>query len=77
MPPGADQAFDIGFHQNLQHGLRNGSQKIAFAALLQQLDRCHSLVGHRVLGRLSGEVFAPPLRTLNVAPAEQILDQVA
>ncbi len=52
MPPGADQAFDIGFHQDLQHGLRNGSQEIRVAALLQQLDQRHSFVGHRVLGRL-------------------------
>jgi hypothetical protein len=33
---GADQAFDIGFHQDLQHRLRHGSQEIALAALLQQ-----------------------------------------
>ena len=52
MPAGADQPFDIGFHQNLQHRLRYGSQKIAVAALLQQLDQRHSLVGHRVLGGL-------------------------
>ena len=52
MPPGADQALDIGFHQDLQHRLRNSSQKIAIAALLQQLGQRHSLFGHRVLGRL-------------------------
>jgi hypothetical protein len=34
MAAGADQAFDIGFHQDLQHRLRHGSQKIAVAALL-------------------------------------------
>jgi len=51
VPPGADQAFDIGLHQNLQHRLRHGSQEIAVAALLQQLDKRHSVVGHRVLGR--------------------------
>jgi hypothetical protein len=35
---GADQAFDISLHQNLQHRLRHGSQKIAIAALLQQFN---------------------------------------
>jgi hypothetical protein len=29
VPGGADQTFDIGFHQELQHSLRYGSQKIA------------------------------------------------
>ena len=52
MPPGADQPFDIGFHQDLQHRLRHGSQEIAVAALLQQLDQRHSVIGHRVLGGL-------------------------
>ena len=28
---GADQTFDIGFHQDLQHRLRYGSQEIAIA----------------------------------------------
>jgi hypothetical protein len=37
VPAGADQSFDIGFHQDLQHRLRHGSQEIAVAALLQQL----------------------------------------
>jgi hypothetical protein len=47
---GADQAFDISLHQNLQHRLRHGSQKIAIAALLQQVNQRHSVVGHRILG---------------------------
>jgi hypothetical protein len=29
MPAGADQPFDIGFHQDLQDRLGNGSQEIA------------------------------------------------
>jgi hypothetical protein len=49
---GADQTFDISFHQNLQYRLRRGSQKIAVAALLQQFNQRHSLIGHRVLGGL-------------------------
>src|SRR5207247_993946 len=52
VPAGADQPFDIGFHQDLQHRLRYGSQEIAVTALLQQLDQRHSLIGHRVLGGL-------------------------
>jgi len=55
VPPGADQAFDIGLHQHLQHCLRHGSQKIAVAALLQQVNQRHSVVGHRVLGQLGME----------------------
>ena len=35
--PGADQPLDVGLHQQLQHCLRHGSQKIALASLLQQL----------------------------------------
>jgi hypothetical protein len=50
VPAGADQTFNIGFHQDLQHRLRHGSQEIAIAALLQQLDKRHSFLGHRVLG---------------------------
>ena len=49
MPPGADQAFDIGFHQDLQHGSRHALQKIILAALLQKFDECHVLFGHWVL----------------------------
>src|ERR1700746_193442 len=52
MPAGADQAFDISFHQNLQYRLRHGSQEIAIAALLQQVNQPHSVIGHRVLGQL-------------------------
>ena len=35
VPAGTDQPLDIGFHQDLQHRLRYGSQKIAIAALPQ------------------------------------------
>jgi len=35
--PGPNQPLDIGFHQQLQHRLRDGSQKITLAGLLQQL----------------------------------------
>ena len=49
VPTGTDQTLDIGFHQDLQHGLRHGAQEIAIAALLQQLSQRHSVFGHRVL----------------------------
>jgi hypothetical protein len=52
VPASADQPFNIGFHQDLQHRLRHGSQEISIAALLQQLGQRHSVVGHRVLGQL-------------------------
>ena len=47
---GADQTFDIGLHQNLQHRLGHGAQKICIAALLQQINQRHSVIGHRILG---------------------------
>jgi hypothetical protein len=72
VPTGADQPFDAGFHQNLQYRLRHGSQEIAVAALLQQLDQRHSLVGHRVLGQLgvkSGNSTLAALLGDHLAPA--------
>ena len=52
MAAGADNAFNVGFHQKLQNALSNGTQKVAFAALLQKLAQWQSVVGHRgVLGR--------------------------
>jgi hypothetical protein len=66
---GADQAFDIGFHQDLQHRLRHGSQEIAVAALLQQLNQRHSVVGHRVLGQL---VVKPCNSTLARLPGDHL-----
>jgi hypothetical protein len=33
----------------LQHRIGNGSQKIALTALLQQLDKRHSVIGARTL----------------------------
>src|ERR1700687_3909179 len=47
--PGADQPLDVGLHQQLQHRLRHGSQKISLAGLLQQFGQHQSLFGHRVL----------------------------
>jgi hypothetical protein len=52
--PGADHPLDVGLHQQLQHRLGHGSQKIAITGLLQQLGQHQSLFGHRVLSRASG-----------------------
>src|SRR6516165_4862158 len=45
MTAGTDQTFDISFPQDLQYCLRHGAQEIAFAILLQQLDKRHSVIG--------------------------------
>src|SRR5215469_9792782 len=60
MTAGIDQTFHIGFNQDLQYRLRHGSQEIALATLLQQLDKRHSVIGHRVLGGLSVGLAIPP-----------------
>jgi hypothetical protein len=52
--PGPDQPLDIALHQQLQHRLGHGSQKISLAGLLQQRSQHQSLFGHRVLSRASG-----------------------
>jgi hypothetical protein len=58
--PGTDQPFDVSFHQQLQHCLGHGSQKISVAGLLQQLGQHQSLFGHRSSRALQVEVFATP-----------------
>src|SRR5215472_10650085 len=55
---GSDQPLDIGFHQQLQHCLGHGSQKISLASLLQQLGQHQSLLGHRSSRALRVEVVA-------------------
>jgi hypothetical protein len=47
--PGADDAIDISFHEQLQHGFRHRPQKIPFASLLQKLHQWHPGIGHRGL----------------------------
>ena len=39
VPAGADHAFHVGLHQQLQHRLGDRSQEVAVVGLLQQLDR--------------------------------------
>jgi hypothetical protein len=45
----ADQALDVGLHQELQHGFGHGAQKVAFTGLLHELGQCHPRLGHRVV----------------------------
>ena len=52
VPSGADQAFHIALHQDLQHRLGDGAQKVAVTGLLQQLGQWQSVLGHQVLRRL-------------------------
>jgi hypothetical protein len=59
--PGADQSLSIELHQPLQHRLGQLLQKIPAAALLQQLEKCHSLLGHRVHLQSSVERQQPNL----------------
>src|SRR4051794_18507743 len=47
VPGGADHAFHVGLHQQLQDGFGHGAQEIAITGLLQQFDQWQSLVGHR------------------------------
>src|SRR6202011_4357926 len=58
--PGANQPLDVTFHQQLQHRLGHGSQKISIAGLLQQIGQHQSLFFHRALSRASGCSMAPP-----------------
>jgi hypothetical protein len=37
VPPGADQAFHVGLHEQLHHGLGHRAQEVAVAGFGQQL----------------------------------------
>ena len=52
VPSGTDQPFHIALHQDLQHRLGHGAQKVAVTGLLQQLGQWQAVVGHRALRRL-------------------------
>ena len=51
MPGHADQAFDVGLHQQLQHRLGHRPQEVTVAGLFHQLGQCQSVRGHRDLPR--------------------------
>jgi hypothetical protein len=42
MTPGADLTFDVGFHQHLQHRLRDAAQEVVVSGLLEQVCQCHT-----------------------------------
>ena len=54
MPPGADQAFDIGLHDQLQHSLSEAAKEVALIVLGHQLGQVHVGLGHRGLRRVRG-----------------------
>ncbi len=45
----ADQAFDIGLHDQLQNSLGNGAKKVTTVLLFQKLGKVHVRLGHRGL----------------------------
>ena len=54
VPAGADQALDIGLHDQLQDGLGDGAQKVALIVLCQKLGQVHVGLGHRGLRVVRG-----------------------
>ncbi len=50
---GADQAFDIGLHDQLQYGLGDGAKKIAAVLLGQKFGKVHVGLGHPTADRAS------------------------
>ena len=51
---GADQAFDIGLHDQLQNGLGDDAQEVALIVLGQKLGQVHVGLGHRGLRKVRG-----------------------
>jgi hypothetical protein len=47
MATGADLPVHVSFHEQLEHGFGDGSQKIVFAGLFQQGGQRHSVLGVR------------------------------
>ena len=54
MLAGADQPFDIGLHQKLQHRLGDGAKEITAVLLGQKLGKVHVGLGHRGLRVVRG-----------------------
>ena len=48
---GADEIFDVVVHQLLQNRFGEILQKVAAAALAHHIEKCHCIVGHRVVLR--------------------------
>jgi hypothetical protein len=49
VPAGAAEVIDLELHQPLQRGCRQFLQEIGAVGLLDQLEKCHLLIGHRVI----------------------------
>ena len=82
VPAGTDQALHIALHQDLQHRLGDGAQKVSVAGLLQQLGQWQSVLGHRALRRLgvrrrNGTLAAGPDDRLVSDPAARLRRLVA
>jgi hypothetical protein len=54
MTPGTDQTFDIGLHDQLQHGLGDRAQEATLIVLGQQLGQIHVVLGRRGLRMVLG-----------------------
>ena len=54
MLAGADRAFNVGLHDQLQYGLGDGAKKIAAVLLCQKLGKVHVGFGHRGLRMVRG-----------------------
>ena len=54
VPPGTDQAVDIGLHHQLKDSLSNAAQKISLIVLGQKLGQVHVGFGHRGLRVVRG-----------------------
>lgn len=60
VPAGADHPVHLELHQPLQHQLGHLLQEIAGATLLQQLQQCHFLLGHRLPLRFGSGLATRP-----------------
>ena len=54
VPAGADQAFDIGLHDQLKDGRGDAAQEISLIVLCQKLGQVHVGLGHRGLRVVRG-----------------------
>ena len=71
----ADQAFDIGFHDQLQDSLGNGAQELAPIVFCQKLGQVHVGLGHRGLGAVCGRSRqTPPRANTSMAARDHTVD---
>ncbi len=54
MPAGADQALDIGLHDQLEDSFGDAAEEAALVMLGQKLGQVHVDLGHRGLRRVRG-----------------------